>query len=198
MELSPVDGVALVVVAVGVIGITVACYWCNAVFALAVEPGTDRSIREAYAMAKEHARYVNSWGFGVGIAHALASTVAVRTGLLAFSLSIGAVALVMMVSFVTVPARLLGLTTKRPLPQKISSAAVGGAVSVIAQTPGFLLNRIGLLMLSVHLLLVPGVAVFAVGVALQTAAVSSVSAVKLSAQFVGAAPFAGDQRSGAT
>ena len=57
----------------------------------------------------------------------------------------------------------------------------------MAQAPGFLLNRVGLLLLGVHLLVVPGIVVFAVGVALQTAAVSSVSAVKLSTQFVGAA-----------
>ena len=186
LELTPVHGAVLVVVAVGVIVITVACYWCNAVFAMAVEPGHPRSIREAFAKTRVHARYLNTWGFGVGIAHAVASTLVVRTGLFAFSLAIGAVALVMMISFVTVPARLLGLTTKRPLPQKISSVAVGGAVSAVAEAPGFLLNRVGLLLLGVHLLVVPGIVVFAVGVALQTAAVSSVSAVKLSTQFVGA------------
>ena len=41
-------------------------------------------------------------------------------------------------------------------------------------------------MLGVHLLVVPGIVVFAAGVALQTAAVSSVSGVKLSTQIVGA------------
>jgi len=187
LELSPVHGAVLVGVAVGVIVVTVACYWCNAVFAMVVEPGHPRSIRQAFRKTRGHARYLNTWGLGVGIAHALASTLVVRTGLFAFLLAIGAVALVMMISFVTVPARLLGLTTRRPLPQKVSSAAVGGAISAVAQAPGFLLNRAGLLLLGVHLLIVPGIAVFAVGVALQTAAVSSVSAVKLSTQFVGAA-----------
>ncbi len=47
LALSPVHGVALVVVAVGVIAITVACYWCNAVFAMAVEPGAQRSLGDA-------------------------------------------------------------------------------------------------------------------------------------------------------
>lgn len=191
LELTEVHGAVLVVVAIGVIGITVACYWCNAVFAMVVEPGHPRSIREAFGSARGHARYLNTWGLGVGIAHAIVSTLVVRTGLFAFSLAIGAVALVMMISFVTVPARLLGLTTRRPLPQKVSSAAVGGAVSAVAQAPGFLLNRVGLLLLGVHLLVVPGIAVFAIGVALQTAAVSSVNAVKLSTQFVGAARHGG-------
>lgn len=186
LELTPVHGAVLVVVATGVIAITVVCYWCNAVFALAVEPGRPRSIREAYGSARRHARYLNTWGLGVGIAHAIASTLVVRTGLFAFSLAIGAVAVVMMISFVTVPARLLGLTTRRPLPQKVSSVAVGGAISAVAQAPGFLLNRVGLLFLGVDVLVVPGIILFVVGVALQTAAVSSVSAVKLSTQFVGA------------
>ena len=186
LALSPVHGVALVVVAVGVIAITVACYWCNAVFAMAVEPGAQRSLGDAWAKTRHHARYLNTWGFGVGFAHAIASTMVVRTGLLGFSIAIGVVALVMMISFVTVPARLLGLTTRRPLPQKVSRAAVSGAVGAVAQAPGFLLNRVGLLLLGVHLLVIPGIAVFAVGVALQTAAVSSVSAVKLSSEFVGA------------
>lgn len=191
LELTPVHGAVLVVVATGVIAITVVCYWCNAVFALAVEPGHPRSIREAYGSARRHARYLNTWGLGVGIAHAVASTLVVRTGLFAFSLAIGAVAVVMMISFVTVPARLLGLTTRRPLPQKVSSVAVGGAISAVAQAPGFLLNRVGLLFLGVDVLVVPGIILFVVGVALQTAAVSSVSAVKLSTQFVGATHYGG-------
>ena len=39
---------------------------------------------------------------------------------------------------------------------KISGTAVGGLLSVVAQTPGFLLNRIGLLLLGVQALFIPG------------------------------------------
>ena len=50
LELTEVPGAILVVVAIGVIGITVACYWCNAVFAMAVEPGhPDQSARHSEA-----------------------------------------------------------------------------------------------------------------------------------------------------
>ena len=185
LELTAVHGLGLVVVAVGVIGITVTCYWCNATFAMTLEPDASGSIRDAFTSARRHAHFINAWGFSVGIAHAIVSTVLVRAGLLTFSAALAAVATVMMISFVTVPARLLGGTADRTMSMKISGTAVGGLLSVVAQTPGFLLNRIGLLLLGVQALFIPGIAIFAVGVALQTAAVSSVSAVKLSTEIVG-------------
>ena len=184
LELTPVHGLDLAIIAIGVIAITIASYWCNATFALTLAPEATGSIRNAFSASRLHARSIMWWGLGVGVAHAVVSTLVVRVGLLAFSLSMGLVATVMMISFVTVPARLLGAQTKQPFSTRISGTAVGGMLSVVAQMPGFLLNRLGLLLLGVPVLVIPGIAMFATGVALQTAAISSVTAVKLSTKFV--------------
>jgi len=176
-------GLALAV-AVGVVAVTVAAYWCNGVFAVAISSPGPVLLRPAYRQARTHRRYLNAWGLSVGSAHALVSTVLIGFGLLWFSLGIFAVALVMTVTFVTVPAHVVGLRTHAELREKAKGAAVGTAVGVVANVPGFALNRIGLLMVGVGILRVPGVLLFAIGVALQTAAVSSVRALKLTTQFV--------------
>ena len=51
-------GLGLVVVAVGVIGITVACYWCKATFAMTLEPDASGSIRDAFTSACRHAHFI--------------------------------------------------------------------------------------------------------------------------------------------
>lgn len=184
-NLAVVHDLALVAVAVGVVAITVVSYWCNAVFAFAVEDPGGPLLRPAFRQARTHHRFVNAWGFGVGIAHAFVSTVVTRLGLFWFTLGMAGVAVVMMTTFVTVPAALVGRRVQRPWPQKVSGAAVASTLGVVASTPGFVLNRLGLLLLGFPVLRIPGLVVFAIGVALQTAAVSSVSAVKLTSQFVG-------------
>ena len=135
-----------------------------------------------------HRRYLNAWGLSVGSAHAVVSTVLVGFGLLWFSLGIFAVALVMTVTFVTVPAHVVGLRTHADLRDKAKGAAIGTVIAVVASMPGFALNRVGLLMLGVGVLRVPGLLLFAFGVALQTAAVSSMNALMLTTQFVDTDP----------
>jgi len=180
-------GFALIV-AVGIVAVTVVAYWCNGVFAVAISRPAPVLLRPAYRQARMQRRYLNAWGLGVGSAHALVSTVVVGFGLLWFSLGLFAVALVMTVTFVTVPAHVVGLRTHAALPDKVKGAAVGTVVGVVANAPGFILSRIGLLMLGIGLLWVPGVVLFAIGIALETAAVSSVSALKMTTQFVDTGP----------
>jgi hypothetical protein len=185
LPLASLDGAGVAFgVAVGVVVVTVVAYWCNGVFAVAISGPGAMPLRDAYRRARTHRRYLNAWGIGVGVAHALVSTVLVRFGLLWFSLGIFAVALVMTVTFVTVPAHVVGLRTRPELSAKVRGAAVGTALGVVANMPGFALNRIGLLMIGVGVLRVPGIVLFAIGVALQTAAVSSMRALRLTTSFV--------------
>ena len=78
--------------------------------------------------------------------------------------------------------------TKADLRQKIGGAAFGGLLSGIAMAPGYLLNRLGLLMLSIHGLKVFGIIVLSVGSALYAASVTSVKAVKLSTKLMSDTP----------
>jgi len=52
-------------------------------------------------------------------------------------------------------------------------------------TPGFVLDRLGLIMLGIPQLRIPGFVLLSIGTALYAAAMSSVKAVKLSIKFEG-------------
>ena len=56
-------------------------------------------------------------------------------------------------------------------------------MSAVLTSPGFLLNRIGLLLLGVSVLRIPAIIVFSIGVALQAAATSGAKAVKLGSRW---------------
>ena len=99
----------------------------------------------------------------------------------------------MLISFVAVPARILGAKKQKLRPkQAIGSWTVGGALSAVAMTPGFVLDRVGLILLGVQGLHVVGLVLLSIRTALYAAGMSSVKAVKLSmkldAPAIGARP----------
>ena len=69
----------------------------------------------------------------------------------------------MMVCYVAVPARLIGVKPTLSKRDKLAATAVSAAVGAVVCTPPYLLGRIGLLMLESHVLFIPGIIVFAVG-----------------------------------
>jgi hypothetical protein len=98
-----------------------------------------------------------------------------------FTLSLGIVIGVMMICYVAVPSRLVGLKTTHSRRDKLTAAALGTALSATVCTPPYLLGRIGILMLGSSVLLIPGVFVLAVGFTLQAGATGAVRAVRMSA-----------------
>jgi hypothetical protein len=87
----------------------------------------------------------------------------------------------MLVSFVVVPARILGVKKRRLQPKEtVGRWTVGGALSAVAMTPGFLLDRAGLILLGIPHLHALGFILLSIGTALYAAGMSSVKAVKLS------------------
>ncbi len=171
-------GVAAVVVL-----ITVAAYWCNAVFAFAVSGPRPPLIRPAIAVVRPHLRLIVGWGTAVGLSHAVATVFVARAGVGWFTLALGAVLVVMSVSFVSVPAQLIGNRYQPPLKEKLTGAAASGAMSAVLTGPGFLLNRLGLLLIGVSALRIPAIIIFSIGVALQAAATSGAKAVKLGSRW---------------
>ena len=170
-------------VAAVVVLVTVAAYWCNAVFAFAVSGPRPPLIRPTVALVRPHLRLILGWGVAVGIAHATATIFVARAGVGWFTLALGAVLMIMSVTFVSVPAQLIGDTYKPPLREKLTGAAASSAMSAVLTSPGFLLNRIGLLLLGVSVLRIPAIIVFSIGVALQAAATSGAKAVKLGSRW---------------
>ena len=182
-----VTGPLLIVTMVLITAITAASLYLNAVFAFAIAaPGTP-DIGRGRKRAWEHHRVVWTWGSGIGALLAVVVVIGDRWGTRWFSLSLGIVIAVMMVCYVAVPSRLIGVQ-KSTLSRRdrVTAAAVGGAIGVVVCTPPYLLARLGLVMLGSSILAIPGLILLMIGLMLQAGATSSVKAVKLSASFVAA------------
>jgi hypothetical protein len=113
---------------------------------------------------------------------ALSTTVVARAGRPWFALSLGIVVGVMMIAYVTVPARLIGAKREQSTRDKLSTTLIGGALGATVCTPPYMLGRVGILMLGSSALLVPGIIVLTVGAALHAGATGAVRAIKLSAK----------------
>jgi len=91
----------------------------------------------------------------------------------------------MMVAYVAVPARLVGVRSQRSRRDRLSASAIGAALGVLVSAPPYVIGRIGLLMIGSPVLRIPGVILFAVGITLQAGATSAVRAVKMGAKLRG-------------
>ena len=192
-----VTGPARAAIVLAVIVITAASFFLNAVFAFAiVKPGPPQ-IRPAFREARSHLPIVLGSGAVVGLCLGLSTAVLTRWGLWWFALTLSIIIGVMMLCYVAVPARLIGVKTGRPgysKRDKLTASAVGGVIGAVVCTPPYLLGRIGLLMLGSKALLIPGIAVFLTGLTLQAGTTSAVKAVKLGAKLAsGRQPGAGDR-----
>jgi hypothetical protein len=158
-----------------------AAFWCNSVFGFAITH-TQPRIAPAIRQVRPHLIRVVCAGVLLGIFLAGAAVLIPRIeSRLAYLIAIGAVYAVMLISFVVVPARILGVK-KRKLGAReaVGSWTVGGALSAVAMGPGFVLDRIGLILLGLPHLHLLGFVLLSIGTALYAAGMSSVKAVKLS------------------
>ena len=179
-----IRGLVVIPAIAAIAAITAASFFLNAVFAFAItQPGAPL-IRPAFAQARSHLAVVLGWGAAVGTVLGLSMVVFTRWRTLWFALSLSIVIGVMMVCYVAIPARLIGVKPALSKRDKVAATAVSAAVGAVVCTPPYLLGRIGLLMLESHVLFIPGVIVFAVGLMLDAGATSAVKAVKMSAKFL--------------
>jgi hypothetical protein len=65
---------------------------------------------------------------------------------------------------------------------KLTASVVGGTLGAVVCAPGYLLGRVGLIMLGSSALFIPGLAVFAAGLTLQAGTTSTVKTVQMSAK----------------
>ena len=119
----------------------------------------------------------------------IATTVFPRWGRWWFAVSLSIVLGVMMVAYVSVPSRLVGVKTTYSKRDQLSASVIGGTIGAIICTPPYVLGRIGLLMLGgSHTVFVLGVFVVAIAVTLQAGATGAVKAIKMSAKLVAGRP----------
>jgi len=168
----------------GVALITAAGFYLNAVFAFAITQPGHPHIRPAFTQARSHLPVILGWGAFVGILLGLATVVVARWGLFWFAVSLSIVVALMMVCYVAVPSRLIGIKPIQSRRDKMTATAVGAAIGVVICTPPYVLGRVGLVMLGSHTLVILGVILFAIGLILQAGATGAVKTIKMSAKLV--------------
>jgi hypothetical protein len=186
-EFNDWHGPVALAVMVAIALITAAAFYLNAVFAFAIsEPGKPR-IRPAFMRARRHLTVVLGAGLVVGAALGVSAVVVPRWGLGWFTLSFGIVTGVMMLTYVTVPARIVGIKPRGSPRDKAAAAIIGGTVGAIICTPPYVMGRLGILLLGSHVpvVFILGVVLFALGLSLQAGATGAVKAIKMSAKLAG-------------
>ena len=162
--------------------ITAASFFLNAVFAFAITQPGHPEIRPAFALARRHLSVVCGAGLVVGLALGFSAVIVPRWGHPWFGLSMGTVVGVMMLTYVALPARIVGVRPAGSRRDKLAASAVGGAIGALICTPPYVLGRIGILLLGSKALFPLGVMLLAVGLTLQAGATGAVKAIKMSAK----------------
>jgi hypothetical protein len=145
-------------------------------------PQDDGLPRVALLLVEAHSLRAAQIGLVVGVALGFSTIVVPHWGREWFALSLGIVIAVMMLTYVTVPARLVGIKPTGTRRAKMAAAAVGGALGALVCTPPYVIGRIGILMLGSHVLFPLGIVLLLVGLVLQAGATSAVKAIKMSAK----------------
>jgi hypothetical protein len=176
-------GPVLVPVILAVTATTAAAFFLNATFGFAIARRGPPEIRPAFREARSHLGVILMWGLPIGLALGVSAIVLPRWRWW-FLVSLGIVVGVMMFAYVAVPSQLAGIRTSFSRRDKLEATAIGGAIGGTVCAPPYLLGRLGLLMLGIGVLLIPGVLVFALAVVLQAAATGAVKAIKMSAKLM--------------
>ena len=183
-SLHVLRGPVLIPIVLVIAAITAASFFLNAVFGFAiVQPGAPQ-VRPAVAQARLHLRVILGSGAVVGLLLGLSTMVVTRWGHPWFAISLSIVLGVMMVCYVAVPSRLIGVKPNTSRRDKLTATAVGGALGAVVCTPPYVLGRVGILMLGSPSLFIPGILVVSLATALQTGATGAVKTVKMSAKLI--------------
>src|SRR6201986_5369567 len=204
-EFNVVRGPIVVVLFVLAVLVTIGAFFLNAAFAFAISQPGAPDLKAGFRQARRHARAVIGWGTLIGLALGVAAILVPRWGLRWFALSLGIVLAVMMVCYVAVPARIVGVQIAKPADMtgrrdKLAATALAGLVSGIICTPPYVISRVGEGLLGSGSLFAFGVALIVIGLTLEAGATGAVKAIKVSAKLLGnrssAAP--GGQADGTT
>ena len=190
-EFNIIRGPIVLVLFAAVVLITIAAFYLNATFAFAISQPGPPDLRVGFRRARRHVRTVAGWGTGIGLGLAVATMLAPRWGLGWFALLLGIVLAVMMLCYVAVPARIVGMRTAKPAgtaqsgrTAKLAGTAVTGLFGAIVCTPPYAIARGGLLLLGSSALFPLGVALLVVGLMLEAGATGAVKAIKVSAKLL--------------
>jgi hypothetical protein len=178
------NGGWLVVAAVAVTLTTAASFYLNGAFGFAVadEP-TD--VRRGFDGARSHRWDLLIPGIVVGILLAFAALWAPDLPKPWYILSMGAAVGLMMLGYVAVPARVIGVRRSYKRSDKWLMTAIGSTVAAIVMFPVYILGRVALLLIGSEVLRPFGVVLFAAAIVLELGATGAVRAVKLGSALAG-------------
>ncbi len=179
-SLNVLRGPILIPINLVIIAITAASFFLNAVFAFSIAGPRPPAIRPALATARSHLGPILASGAIAGALLGVATTIVTRAGKPWFTLCLGVIVGGLMVCYVAVPSRLIGVKKAASRRDRWTASALLAAVSTTVCTPPYMLGRLGILMLGSRVLLIPGIVVLTVGFALQAGATGAVRAIKLS------------------
>ncbi len=111
-------GWVLIPLILAIAGITAASFYLNAVFAFAISRHGGKEIRPAFAEARVHLRVVLAWGLGIGLMLGFATIVTSRWGRWPFTIAMSIVVAIMMICYLAVPARLIGISPQANLSRR--------------------------------------------------------------------------------
>jgi hypothetical protein len=181
-----IRGPLLIPCILAVTALTAASFYLNGVFAFAISAPGQPKIRPSFSLANQHIRSILAWGGSIGLALSFSALITTRWGHWPFVISQSIVVGIMMLCYIAVPARIVGVEKKAASRRDaLAASAVGGAVGAVVCSPPYMLGRLGILMLGWPYVFWLGVILIIVGATLQTGATSAVKAVKFSAKLVG-------------
>jgi len=166
--------------AVGVLLAAEIAYWCNATFAYTMAPGATGDIRAAFAEARRRWRLIGGLALLTGGVQAAIWLAMPRLEADWLWIALLVMFVVQVYLFVALPCWLLGVRKTGSRRDRTTQSVTTGVLSGVATMPGFLLNRIGWLLLGSGALVIVGGALVAIGAVLHVTASSSVRVVKLS------------------
>lgn len=181
-EFHLLTGWPVITSVLAITAVTAVCFYLNAVFAFAISNSGAPQIRPAFALARRHLKVVLGVGCVVGLALGVSAIIVPRWGSPWFGLSMGIVVGVMMVTYVSVPARIIGVKPAGSPRDKMAAAAIGGTMSAIVSSPAYLIGRIGILLLGSKALFPLAVVMLVIGFMLLAGATGAVKAIKMSAK----------------
>ena len=107
-----IRGPVLIPCVLGVTALTAASFYLNGVFAFAISVPGQAEIRPAFSRANGHVRVILAWGCTIGLALSFSALIATRWGHWPFVISQSIVVGIMMLCYLAVPARIVGIEKK--------------------------------------------------------------------------------------
>lgn len=179
-----VYGAASLAAVAGITAITAASFFLNAVFAFAIARPGPPQIRPGLHAALARRKVILGWGTAAGLCLGMAAVIFPHWGKWWFATSLSAVIAAMMIGYVAVPSRLIGMKTAHSRRDQLTASAVGAAVGAVICAPGYALGRAGISLLGSRSLIALGVIMLTVGLALQAGTTGAVKAVQMSAKLM--------------